>query len=40
MAFAKALVSVVKEHNLINQGKQILLFFKHPLKRVAAAVVI
>lgn len=40
MQFAKALAYVVKEHNMMNQGKQILLFFKAPLLRVAAAVTI
>jgi hypothetical protein len=40
MAFARALVDTVKEHNFFQQGKQILLFFKAPLRRVAAAVTI
>jgi hypothetical protein len=40
IAFAKALTYVVKEHNMMAQGKQILLFFKAPLRRVAAAVTI
>lgn len=40
MAFAKALTYVVKEHNQMQQGKQILLFFKAPLLKVAAAVTI
>ncbi len=38
--FAKELVKVVKNHNMNNQGKQILIFFKLPLTRVAAAVTI
>ena len=40
MAFAKALVYIVKGHNMKQQGKQILLFFKKPLLKVAAAVTI
>ena len=38
MAFARALTFVVKEHNMMSQSKQILIFFKKPLLKVAAAV--
>jgi hypothetical protein len=40
MAFAKALAFTVKEHNMMSQSKQILIFFKKPLLRVAASVTI
>ena len=40
MAFAKALAYVLKEHNMMQQSKQILLFFKKPLMKVAAVMTI
>ena len=38
--FGKALIKVIKDHNRNRQEKPILIFFKAPLKRVAAAVTI
>jgi hypothetical protein len=38
--FGKALIKVIKEHNRGRQEKPILIFFKKPLKMVAAAVTI
>ena len=38
--FAKTLIKVVKNNNMNNQGKQILLFYKVALTRVSAAVTI
>ena len=40
MQFAKTLIKVIKNNNMNNQGKQILLFYKLPLTRVSAAVTI
>jgi hypothetical protein len=38
--FGKALLKVIKDHNRNRQEKPILIFFKGPLKKVAAAVTI